>query len=120
MGMDVEGKQFSSPEEQQQYLAQLEQEKQQITPKDTERATKASFKTTGMRWGEATLEKDRVNMNLNSLEKNEFKDHLLTGRCFREYKIGHDKYYAKTWSPKNTFFSKEVDSEFAHKGEYIL
>lgn len=118
-GLNPEGKTFNSPEEQQQFLQQLEEEKRKFTPQDTERDAKDSFKTIGTKWGEATLEKDRLGFRLEKFEKNEFKDMLITGRCFREYKIGFDKYYPKTWSPINTFFSKEVDADLVHKGEYV-
>ncbi len=118
-GLTPEGKTFNSPEEQQQFLQQLEAAIQKFTPQDTERDAKDSFKTIGTRWGEATLEADRLRFRLEKFEKNEFKDFLTTGRCFREYKIGFDKYYPKTWSPINTFFSKEVDADLVHKGEYV-
>jgi hypothetical protein len=118
-GLTIEGKQFSSPEEQQQYIQQLEQAKIQATPKDTLQSSKKGFKSNGMKWGEATLEKDREYFELNDLGKTELKDKLLTGRCFREYKIGYDSYRPITWSPKNTFFSKEVDARFAQDCRYV-
>lgn len=118
-GMTMEGKEFSSEEEKQAYLQQIEQAKAKSTPKDTKRSTRSTFKTSGMLWGEATLEKDRETLKLAEKEKNELVDKLLTGRCFREYKILHDSYQAYTWSPKNTFFSKELGARYAQKGEYI-
>ena len=118
-GLNPEGKQFQSQEEQQQFIQQLEQAKEQFTPKDTLRDGKKTFKTVGVQWGEATLDKDKEMFNLGRMEKNEFKDFLISGRCFREYKVYGDKYGTKTWSPKNTFFSKEIDLTLAQKGQYI-
>lgn len=118
-GLKEDGQQFSSPEEQQAYMQQIEQQKAKYTPKDPEDAKKFTYKSIGIEWGEATLEKDKEAMNLGKMEKEEFKDYLLTGRCFREYKLGHDIYYPVTWSPKNTFIPKEITSEYAQDGEYI-
>jgi hypothetical protein len=118
-GLTPEGKQFSSPEEQQAFMQQVAAQKQALTPKDTLSDSKSTFKTIGMKWGEATLERDREKMSLNLLSKEELRDKLLTGRCFRHYRVGFDEYVAETWSPKNTFFSKEVDAKFAQDCNYV-
>jgi len=120
-GLTPDGKQFNSEEEQQQFLQELEMARQKFTPKDSERDSKTTYKGTGVRWAEATLEKDRENpdFNMARMDKVEFRDYLLTGRCFREYKLYGDKYAPKTWSPKNTFFSKELDNERVENGEYV-
>lgn len=120
-GMTPEGKQFKSQEEQQQFMQQLEAARKSFIPKDTERDSKTTYKGTGVRWAEATLEKDRENTDFNMarMDKIEFRDYLLTGRCFREYKIYGDKYAPKSWSPKNTFFSKEIENEKVENGEYV-
>lgn len=118
-GFTPEGKQFSSPEEQQAFMQQMEMERMKATPKDTALAAKSSFKTVGIQWGEATLDRDRARMSLSTMSQEELKDKLLTGRCFREYKIGYDNYTAESWSPKNTFFSKEVGAKFAQDCDYV-
>jgi hypothetical protein len=117
-GFSKEGKEFSSEEEQQQYMQQLQQNIEKYTPKDTERTSKNKFKTIGMQWGEATLERDRERFNLEKLDRKELKDQLTSGRCFRHFRIGFDDYEPETWSAKNTFFSREIDAEEVHKGEY--
>jgi hypothetical protein len=114
-----EDKEFNSEEEQQQYIQELQAAREQFTPKNTLRDSKSSFKTLGMKWGEATLERDRERFNFMKMEREELKDQLISGRCFRHFKIGHDEYTPETWSPKNTFFSREVDAEMVHKGEYV-
>jgi hypothetical protein len=118
-GLNSKGKQFNSPEEQQQYMAQLEQEKQNLVPKDLQDSTKTGFKTIGVKWGEATLDYDKERFDLTKLGKENIKDFLISGRCFREYKIYHDKYAPRNWSPKNTFFSKEVEIDEVQKGEFV-
>ena len=118
-GMTPEGKQFSSQEEQQQFMQQLEQQKAAITPKDTAEAKRGSFKTAGVKWGEATLEFDKERFNFLKLGKENLKDYLTSGRCFREHKIFHDTYQPINWSPKNTFFSKEIENNPIQDGEYV-
>lgn len=112
-------KKFQSEEEQQQYIQQLNQARESFKPKDTERASKKSFKTIGMQWGESTLERDREKYNIFNLERKELKDQLTSGRCFRHFRIGFDDYEPEIWSAKNTFFSREIESEQVHKGEYV-
>lgn len=114
-----EEKKFESEEEQQQYMQQLQAAREEFTPKDTARSAKSSFRTLGTKWGEATLDRDRERFNFLKMEREELKDQLISGRCFRHFRIGHDEYSPETWSPKNTFFSREVDAEMVHKGEYV-
>lgn len=119
-GIDPKGQQFQSQEEQQQFIQQLEQIRKEITPKDLEDSTKTKFKSKGRIWAEATLEKDKEHFNLqNNFEKQELKDKLLTGRYFRHYRLRYDSYEPERWDPRNTFISKELDSKYPQKGEYI-
>jgi len=117
-GYDKDLNTFESPEEQQAYMAELQQAKEAFTPKDTLDASKKTFKTVGTTWGEATLEHDKERFNFNYLDKEDFKHYLTAGRCFRHFRIGFDNYEPETWSAKNTFFSKEADISLVHKGEY--
>lgn len=118
-GMTPEGKQFNSPEEQQAFMQQLEAAREGFTPKEPKNALKSNFKTLGVKWGEATLDQDKERYNLQKLGKENLRDKLISGRCFREYKIYHDKYQPINWSPKNTFFSKEVSADKVQEGEYV-
>lgn len=110
--------QFESEEEQQAYVQQLEQAKQKFTPKDAQSTSGETFKTNGIKWGQATLQKDEQMFNFLRMERKELKDQLISGRCFRHFRIGYDDYEPETWSAKNTFFSREVEAELVHKGEY--
>jgi hypothetical protein len=114
-----EDKKFNSQEEQEQYMQQLQAARAKFTPRDTLRSTKSTFKTLGIKWGEATLDRDKERFNFLKMERAELKDQLISGRCFRHFRIGYDEYSPETWSPKNTFFSREVDAEMVHKGEYV-
>ena len=114
-----EDKKFESAEEQQQYMQQLQAAREEFTPKDTLRSAGSSFRTIGMKWGEATLERDSERFNFIKMERDELKDQLISGRCFRHFRIGFDEYSPETWSPKNTFFSREVNAELVHKGEFV-
>lgn len=118
-GFSKDGMQFESEEQQQQYIQQLEKAREEFTPKDTLKDSTKKFKTIGMQWGESTLERDKERFNFSKLERQELKDHLTSGRCFRHYRIGFDDYEPETWSAKNTFFSREVEAELVHKGEYV-
>jgi hypothetical protein len=112
-------KDFQSPEEQQQYLQQLEAETQNATPEEKPLYEKPKFKTIGMKWAEHTMEKDFEEFQLKNLYKNELKNQLLSGRWFREYKIGLDFYKPIKWDPRNTFFSKEIDAKYPQDGNYV-
>ena len=119
-GFDPSGNtKFNSEEEQQDYIQQLEQAKQKFTPKDSQTTSGETFKTNGIKWGQATLLKDEQMFNFLRMERKELKDQLISGRCFRHFRIGLDEYEPETWSAKNTFFSREVEAELVHKGEYV-
>lgn len=118
-GFDKDMSQFKSEEEKQVYIQELEQAKEALTPKDTLIESKKSFKTVGTSWGEATLDQDKEKFDFTYLDKENFKDYFISGRCFRHFRLGFDEYDTENWSAKNTFFSKEVDSRLVHKGEYV-
>lgn len=119
MGLDPNKTDFKSEEEKQMYMQQLQKVVNEKTPKHIEQYLQKSFKTVGVKWGEATLEQDRERFQMDKLEREEFKDYLATGRCFRHYRIGYDNYHPEKWSPINTFFSQTVNSEYAQDGEFI-
>lgn len=118
-GIDPQKTDFKSEEERQAYMMQLQEIVQNKTPKHIEEHLKKSFKTVGIKWGEATLEQDRERFQMDKLERTELRDYLATGRCFRHYRIGYDFYEPETWSPIQTFFSQTVNSDYAQDGEYV-
>lgn len=119
MGLKSDGKQFASQEEQNAYMQELEKQKQQILVPEKLQAKQRSFKTLGVQWGEATLEKDIETLDIKKLRKREFKDYVITGRCYREYKVYHDRYSAKHWDPRTVFDSREIDIDEVHKKQYV-
>ena len=119
-GFTPEGKQFNSEEEQQQYLQQLEAEKQKILPVEEQiRVFSKNFKTKATEWAEHTLEKDRERFTMEELDSDEFEDYILTGRFFRHYYVGYDYYKPERWLPEEVFFSKDVDIRYPQNAEYV-
>jgi hypothetical protein len=118
-GYDKDKNDFSSPEEQQQYIDQLREAQKSFSPKDTIDSTKKTFKTIGIRWGEGTLDRDKERFDIPFLDKENFKDFFTSGRCFRHFRVGYDDYKPEVWSARTVFFSKEVDAKLVHKGEYV-
>lgn len=118
-GLTEEGQEFESEEQRQQFLQQLEEEKRKLIPQDLDRNLKRTFKSTGRKWGEATLEKDKEMFRLDYLEKGELKDLLISGRFFRNYYVTDETYKPESWSPKHTFFSKEMGATRPQEGEYV-
>lgn len=116
---DVEGMEFNNEEEQQAYLQQLQQQQQELTPPEIQKFMDTTWRTKATIWGEHTLEADKEYHKLDKLDRLQLKDFLLTGRCFRHFRVGYDYYEPETWSPLNTFFSAEVDTRYVEDGEYV-
>lgn len=119
MGIDVNGRKFASQEEQQAFIAEVEKQKQSILAPEKLEAKQKSFKSAAVQWGEATIDKDAEEFEIKKLKKREFKDYILTGKAFREYKIYNDRYAPKSWDPRTVYHSKELDVKEAHKFQYI-
>jgi len=118
-GIDPEKADFQSEEEQQQYIAEMQKVIDGNTPKDLQEELNKKFKTKGVQWANATLDQDAEKFDEDKLDKDNFKDLLLTGRCFRHYKVNFDSYYPENWSPINTFFSQTLDVTYPQKGQYV-
>lgn len=118
----VEQEEFSSQEEQQQYLQQLEQEKANIiSPEIIEKQMLKDWKTVAAEWASTTLEYDhmRSDFNMDELEDEEIVDYILTGRFFRHYYVGYDYYKPERWDVRTTFFSEDVETRYPQNGEYV-
>ncbi|MCA9749711.1 MAG: hypothetical protein KC414_11455, partial [Romboutsia sp.] len=110
---------IEDPEQLQAYIQQLQQKKQEMTPPEIEQFMNTKWRTKASIWGEHTLEADRERFYLDEMDRDELVDFLLTGRCFRHYRIGYDYYRPETWSPLNTFFSQDLDTKYVQDGEYV-
>lgn len=119
-GINPTNQEFNSPEEQQQYLQMLEEEKAKIVrPELIEKELSKNFKTKAAEWAEHVIEKDQERFYLDKLDQTEMQDKLLTGRFFRHYYVGYDYYKPERWSPLETFFSKDLEAEYPQDGEYV-
>jgi hypothetical protein len=118
-GRMPDGQKFESPEQQQQFMQQLQQEAQKNVNPHLEKTKDRSYKSMGVQWAEVTLKDDQERMGMYSMDTKNLTDYLLTGRAFRHFVITPNEYKPEPWSPKNTFFSKEVDSRFVQDGEYV-
>lgn len=112
--------QFTTEEEKQQYLEQLEAEKAKIIPpEEIKLDLSKNFRTKAAEWGEFVIETDQERCHLDLLDRTEMEDKLLTGRYFRHYHVGYDYYKPERWRPSEVFFSKDVDAQFPQDGEYV-
>ena len=119
-GINPDQQQFNSEEEQQQYLQQIEQEKNSLmTPSKIQMDMQKNWKTKAAEWAEHVLESDQERFYLDTMDAEEMKDFLLTGRFFRHYYVGYDYYKPERWNPIQTFFSKDVEAKYPQDGEYV-
>lgn len=119
MGYDPNKTDFASPQEQQQYQQQLEQQRQALTPPEVEQYMKYTWQDTAEIWGQYQLELDKQRFNLHELERVEFEDMLVADRCFRHYYLTSNGYNQETWNPVNTFFHKSPEVDYVEEGDYV-
>lgn len=113
-----EERQFSSPEEQQQFYQQVEQIKQQATPKIAERISRfPHFKTIGIEWGNHILDRDEEELERDYAKL--FKHWLITGVCAKITKIHYDTYKSYVWDSREVFHSREIGLELLNRAEYV-
>lgn len=115
-----EGQQpFQSEEERQQYIQQIENTKKELTPPEIEMYMKTDWQTQAVKWAQHTLESDMERFHMSELDLENLTDFLLTGRCFRHFRVGYDSYEPEAWSPLNTFYSQSLDVKYPQEGDYI-
>lgn len=118
-GININKQDFSSPEEQQQYTQQLDQMRQQMTPKEIQKYMDTDFLTQAEIWAQHQKDFDRELFNLPEKEKLEFEDMLIADRCFRHFYITPTSYAQETWNPINVFFHKSPDLIAVEDGDYV-
>ena len=118
-GLDPNMRDFSTEEERNAYMQQIDSITAAMTPPDIEKFMNTKWKTAEVIWGGHTLERDRSRFYMDEMDHENFIDYLLTGRCFRNYHVGYDYYQPEVWSPLNTFYSKTLNSKYPQYGEYI-
>lgn len=110
---------IQDPQQQQQIQQALEEERRKIISESTERLAKtAKFKTAGVQWAEATLEKDKEILDFSAQYKSLFKSYLLTGICAKITKVIQDTYKSYVWDSRTVFHSKDIDREFLNDFSY--
>lgn len=117
--MTDSNQQFNSEEEKQQYIQQLEMSKNEMTPPEIEKYMQSNWQTQAVKWAQHTLEADQERFKMTELDLVNLTDFLLTGRCFRHFRVGYDSYEPEAWSPLNTFFSQNLDVKYPQEGDYI-
>lgn len=118
-GLTPEGKEFSSQEEQQAFMQQVEAEMRALTPKDTKRDSGSKFKTAGVKWAKATLERDEEIYALTNMFKEAFRDYLLRGKYCIHNSINHDSYKPERWDVRTMFDSKDIGKKYLQDFEYV-
>lgn len=118
-GLIEDGRQFQSQEEQQQYLAQLEQTKKQLVSERLESLSKnATFKTSGIEWAESVLDRDKMTLNFEEMYQDLFKHFLLTGVAGKITKTYFDTYKTFVWDSREIFHSRDMGKRHLEDFEY--
>jgi len=119
MGMDPMGQKFESEEQKQQFMQQLQQEKQKNIPQEIQDYMDSEWKPIYIEWAEQLIEEGETRFQMDELYRELFRDYLITGRCFMHWRIGHDFYQPERWSPLNTFTSITQQEKYPELGEYV-
>lgn len=110
---------FQTPEEYQQYTQEIQSRKDAMTPPAIQTYMDADWKTVAAKWASLKLEEDRINYSMDAMDVDNFVQYLATGRCFRHMFVAFDYYKPEPWHMMNTFFSKDLETKRAEKGDYI-
>jgi len=118
-GLDPYRDKFESEEEQQAYQQQLSDTVKNYTPEQIQKNLPKNFKVIATEWAQNTLTADLKRFNLADMDSENLVDYILTGRFFRHYRVGYDKYEIEIWTPEEVFFDQNVNSKYPQEGEYI-
>lgn len=118
-GINPNQTEFTSEEEKQQYLQQLEEETKKLTPEEIEKDLSKNFKVIATEWANNVLQADKEKFSLEQRDGDRLIDYILTGRWFRHYKVGFDYYDVEDWQVEEVFFSEYADTKYPQDCEYI-
>ena len=118
-GIDVSKQDFESEEEAMAYYEEVQQLQQAMTPTQIDKYMKTEWQGQGEIWGSHQLTVDKQRFKLTELERVEFRDMLITDRCFRHYYLTADGYNQETWNPINTFFHDSPEVKWSEDGDYV-
>jgi hypothetical protein len=116
-GIDV-NKKFEDPQEQQQYDQQIAQKKDVMQPKEIKEFMQYGYRHIAELWGEYELEDQKERYNLKKLQREEFRDALVSSRRFRHLRIYNNTLTPESWNPLQTFYQKSMNTEFVQYGDY--
>ena len=108
-----------SEEEQGQYMEQVDQMRQQMTPPQIEEFMGTKFNLAAEIWGEYQLQHDRERYRFDELDKIEFEDTIIGAKCFRHMYIRGGKLYHENWNPVQVFHHQSSDVRYTEEGDYV-
>lgn len=117
-GIDVNKQNFKSEDEAMQFQQEVQQMVQAMTPPQIEDYMNTTWQSQGEIWGQNQLILNKERYKVAELEREEFRDMLVTDRCFRHYLLTADGYTQETWNPVNTFFHRSPEIKWVQEGDY--
>jgi len=117
-GLDPSKQDFGSEEEAMQYFKEVQEAQQAMTPEQINTYMNTQWQGQGEIWGTHQLEVDRQRFKLSELERVEFRDMLITDRCFRHFYLTADGYNQETWNPVNTFYHTSPEVQWVEEGDF--
>jgi hypothetical protein len=118
-GIDPNKQDFKSEDEAMQYQKEMQDMQQAMQPRQIQKYMETSWQSQGEIWGQHQLNVDRQRYKLDELERKEFKDMLITDRCFRHFYLTPNGYEQETWNTMNTFIHVSPDVDWAEDGDYV-
>jgi hypothetical protein len=118
-GVDPDRQDFASEEEAMQYYEEMQQLQSAMTPPQIQKYMKTEWQSQGEIWGMHQISVDRQRYRLTELERKEFRDMLVSDRCFRHFFLTGDGYMQETWNPLNTFYHTSPDVDWVEDGDFV-
>ena len=118
-GFDINKSDFQNQEEQTEYQQQVEQAKQALTPIEIQSYFDNKWSHVAEKWANIQHDNDKERYNLKILERNEFKNFLSVGKCWRHYFLTATGYNQESWDYKQVFYQKSENILYPEKGNYI-
>lgn len=116
---DLSRVQFDSEEDLLEYQQYVDQMGAELTPQKIETYINSGYKLGIINWATETLASDKLRFSEDGLIRENIRQCLATGKCFRHIRAKYDTYEPENWSVRDTFHSKETRRRFLHKTEYI-
>lgn len=110
MGVDENGAANLPPDQQEQYMQQIEELKAKLTPPEIQDYMRNDWMTAGEMWGQHQLQLDKKRYRLSDKEKNEFEYKLKINRYFRHFYLTATGYDQETWNPINVFVQETSEN----------